>query len=330
MAELTLIMSMSALRAVGTRLGRAPTQLSPMYALRQDEIESGVQELRQLRVIDGSGTVAAPFVGTFEALLDPISSTQVTVSETEVTAEHAVFFAASDHRAITLTTTEQGLLIRDPGPNKQIADGLTQLFGLSVMGGSALAGAVSAGEALVLAVILDEFRKMVLGELATGSAITPVTASTIRRALRDHDDNRQWILTALRSQIDEPPRAEDIDLDGALSSLVGLGWVIVEGPQIVLAGAAKETLPRMLLLRRGVHVTAAIDLGDTVKYVDYAGFSFGMHDILEIESTDDMVRFEFTSSARFVGEVAQLLLDAEALRPTPNPAPEARDDANAH
>lgn len=313
MAEPTLILSMAALRGVGRMLPGEPSLLSPMYGPEPAGASDVVEELERVGVVDGSGGVGGPFADTLATLMSPRSFTRVTVHETAGDVEHTVVYAKADKRAIVLSPTVDGVMIRDPGPAKRIADGLTQLFGMSALGGSDFAGEVSPSVALVLATIIDSFRRMTFGELATEAPLSTQSVSGIRHILETGAQGRQWLLTAVTTQLAEVQPADDIDLDAALNELVDLGLIKSDGKEVVLAGAARESLQRMLLVRRGLSVTAGRDDEDGMTYVDFSGISFGMHDILRLEEINGLVRFELTSSAMFIGHVAHLLLDPAAL-----------------
>jgi hypothetical protein len=286
-----------------------------MYAPEEVETAGGMEELRRADVVDTTDGVSRPYLETMLALVAPYSFAQVSVYETAVATEHAVFFAASDRRPIALTTTEDGVMIRDPGPTKRIADGLPQLFGLSMLGGSDFSATVSPHEALVLTVLLDTYRKQMLANLATDSPISPVDVSEVRASLHDDVESRQWLLATVKSQLAHVPAPGAIDVNAALVRLAELGLVEGSESSVVLAGKARESLPKMLLVRRGLRLAAGRAVDDKLTFAHFAGISFGMHDILRLEEVNGLLRFDLTSSAQLIGQVANFLLDPDAMGP---------------
>jgi len=315
MAESTLTLSLPALRAVGGLLDGELNPISPMYASEGVGTAGGMEELRRAGVVDTTGSVSGPYLETMTALVAPYSFAQISVYETAVATEHAVFFAASDRRPIALTTTDGGVMIRDPGPNQRIADGLPQLFGMSVLGGTDLSVTVSPDEALALAALLDAYRKQMLTALATDSPISPVDVSEIQACLRDEGGNRQWLLATVKAQLANVPPPEAVDVNAAIGRLTELELVEAGGSSVTLAGAARESLPQMLLVRRGLRLTAGRAFGNKVTFAHFAGISFGMHDMLRLEEISGLLRFDMVSSAQLIGQVAGFLLDPDAMGP---------------
>jgi hypothetical protein len=192
----------------------------------------------------------------------------------------------------------------------------TQALGSSVYRNATVGASLAPEEALTFFGITDLQRKEYLSALAGSkeSSKKSIDPSSLETFLSTREGNFQWLNNVIR-ELAYGENTPAPQVPAALASLEEKGLVRKTGQAYCLSDDAAFLARRMLVIDTSLVLTAGHLAAD--GRVGVAGFTClqaGVHDLLYIDATADLVEFQAISSAAVLGYIRAFMTDPEALK----------------
>jgi hypothetical protein len=292
--------------------------LSPLrYGSQEALTDAQRSSLQEVGVLDGDGDISSVIRPTLVALAQTNAYARVRLVAWDELFEQMTYFAPDDQPAVSLTTRDEGVLVRNPAATEEALGILTQLIGESEVGGCPLRAELSVSEALTLAAMVDGHRKSVLRAFIEGTPFEPslYDARAISEAVRDGIDSVDWLVTVVRTISDYEAALSEEDVAAALSSLAERHHVVREGHRYALGQGALAVGKRLLVIDHILTLDAgSLTEGGGLATTGFTCLQSGVHHLLLVEHREGVVRFSGVSSADLLASLRQSLTQPEALR----------------
>lgn len=175
------------------------TRISPLSSFDSGGFTSGERgELVAQGVIDADGKAAPNSCAALEALAGANSFCRLRFSGGPLAVEKTIYFHGAT--ALSLENGDGRFTVEYPAQNEGTVESLGQFIGESGIVNSDFHAILGFQEALVLAAMIDLYRREVLRSYADGSppAGRAYEAKDIAEAIRSAPDTPQWVASVLK------------------------------------------------------------------------------------------------------------------------------------
>jgi hypothetical protein len=303
------------LAVLGKLSGVAPGPVSPFMYGKETDTAAGTGQLAALGICDEKGVIAADKKEAVAALAGADAFTRIYLTTSSRVIEYIAYFAPGG-RIAGLTNDSGMQLVTYPAPNDAMRELVRQTIGFSQYRTSPFAAELTRAETLVFAALVDLQRKEMLRKFAEGKTADriAVSASDILGMLSIPAGNYQWFASAFADLFTGIAIADEKSIAPLLGSLAAKNLVTLSGKTASLSDES-------LLLARGhlmpsMYLTLTAGKGQPSGRTNAAGFSCivsGIHDLLYIDYTADVVELRSVASAEIHEYVQAFLTDPSLL-----------------
>lgn len=302
--------------------------LSPFRA----DIESLPGDVREKLVrngiIDSDGAIRAENARAMTLLAAAERVTRVQLAGGAAVFEYITYFPSDGGSPVSMKTVAGGLRIEDPAATDDAIAYFANMVGSSVVIGTDFRIALPAGEAIVFASLLDEYRRSLLRTLANGTKQErPQTIEAIDASLQQTGGAFISVVSLVRSAVGAPMRLAPSEIDEAVNGLAAAGHVRRKGKGVLVAEAGAELARNFLNIETVLRLTAGRE--QTPGTVDHVGFTCGiagLHDLLSIEYVDGQVYWETLTSRSLLDIIRFYLIVQNAITRREEPAGNGKSD----
>ncbi|MFC1925636.1 zinc ribbon domain-containing protein [Chloroflexota bacterium] len=318
------------LGAIGSLVPGTKSAISP-YGYSQQRALTAVEKrsLHEAGLLDADGNISGTMRRTMEALAETDTFTRIRVVAKGELFEYMTYFPRDNGAAVSITTIRDGILVRHPAPSDEVITGLSQHIGGSIYTSSNFTADVNIEEALTLAAMIDLHRRAVLRAFVDSKTFQHDTydAHAINEAISNSNDDIDWLIAVVRSISASDLTLSEADIEAALAKLAEADHLDRQGNQYKLSEAALTLANQFRAVENVITVDAVSQAQDgTVIRTSFTCLQSGLHDLLQLEYSNGIVRFACLSSAALLTQMRFFLTNPQALREiaekTAGPGPE--------
>ncbi|MCL5045820.1 MAG: hypothetical protein M1598_03330 [Actinobacteria bacterium] len=265
-------------------------------------------ELIKQGVLDPEGKVAPGCYAAMEALARANSYSRLRFSGGLLLVEKIVYFNGAT--GISLENTPGGLVVEYPAHQENTLTSLSQFIGTSQIVNSELYAELDFEAALVLAAIVDMYRRDVLKACTEyiGFRGRPYTAGEIVAAVQKAPDNPQWIVSLLKKMKGVKKELDEQGVERALEVLGEKGCVLRRPGGCELVGEAAVLGGTFLIVEQVAQLECGRETpaGD-ITLAECVCLQSGLHDLLYIDGGGGRVTMEAISASMLLDYIRQFL-----------------------
>jgi len=289
-----------------------------------------VQALHKLGIVDHSGSLLPRSRRSLEFLAKAKKFARLNILLGGRSIDKTFFYSPDALHAVSLTLSNQGLILTDPASVVEAITELEQFTGGSSFFNLSFNNEFTLPEALVLAAVIDWHRQALLQAYFADS---PPDArfcdlTSLALAVNQSTVNLLWLVSALRHVANYREPLSEADIIAALAALAESGHVTLKDHACSLTGAISTLAGRYIVLDKAVLFETGGDLAGAGKIglARCACLQAGVNDLLFME-IPDKVRLVTLSAAVLKAMIVQALSDLQF--PAVSAPPEAVLEAAA-
>ncbi len=303
--------------SLGDIIPDGKSAISPFKGLATGDATPVTRELMLgAGIMDSDGNIRPDVQKALGVLASSESYTRIYLSEGAALFEQAIYHDPQGGEPVSITTVEQGLRVQYPFAVDELLEALRQNLGESVIADIDFAAEFKKEEAVVIAGVVDLYRKRVLAALVSDAEAdtSPLTPESILQSVRNEKGGPQWLSVIVRGMFKDTVNLELDSIRNSLEALAASGHMVREQGGFSAGEKLQFLSGRMLILDRILHVEAgrATSSGG-VFYVGFSCLQTGVHDLLYLEKNGDFLALEGMSSAGVIDLAGQFLNNPEAL-----------------
>jgi hypothetical protein len=297
-----LLVSADLLGTLGELISTPKSAISP---LRYSPPRALNPQLRQdfviARVLNPDGSLNAEAQRALETLALAVAFTRVQYSGGPSFSEMVFYHAPKAQAPISVTNTDDGLLIEYPGQPADFSAALRDLSGGSQLQNLDFSARLPVTESLVLAAMVDLLRKDILRDTASDQPLEIGNCSPefIVSELGKSQANSSGLANVVAQVSGAEPGLAVMNVKSALEALVAKELVIVEASGYTLNALPALLARRFLLFDQAFKLEAGREAlaGSPPILVGFMCLQAGVHDLLYLEYAEELLLLETVSAS---------------------------------
>lgn len=327
--EQGLLVAPELLGTLGELVSAPKSLISPLRFGPPRPVDAALRrDLTAAKVLNTRGSLAADARRTLEALAGAVSFARVAYAAGPSVSETVFYFTPDAAAPVSVSNTQEGLLITDPTDPAAWVSDLAELTGKSRLQTLGFETRLQPDAALVLAAMVDLVRKAILRGIVTDQEveIDAQTPEEIAAELARPFANTRWLATAVAETCQKEAGLSAPAVRAALSKLVENELVLSDDERFILNVTPALLARRFLFFDQAFKLEAghqALPDGTPVM-VSFTCLQAGVHDLVCLEYAQDQVHLETVSSSMLLERLSFFVSTPDAL------AKAAAETAQAH
>lgn len=287
------------MKALGERMGEKGL-LSPFLAMSNVEGRIDTEEWKKLGLM-GEKDFAPEWRTAFQVLANPRACTRLRLSVGEVRWEYTVYFCPEKGLPVGLNNTVEGFILHYPAAADEAVEFIAQHTGNSPLQTDKFNAELVGPEAIVLAALLDNYRRALMQALAKDTTFQPAPASAaeIAMVINNSSSNWQWLVNIISHG--EGIEVSETQVELVLNGLASRGMVKREGNKWVMEESAQRLAQRLLIIDQVVALEmASQDEKGELNRMAMLCLQSGVNDMLRLEIVNDQVVMELLPSEQLI------------------------------
>ena len=306
------------LAGIGQLISGDKTRVSPFqYGATEKLTDIHQDKLQQSGVLDAGGQIVSNLRPTLELLASTRAYTRIRLSPGAELLEYNVYFAPDGSRAVSITSTDKGLVVQDPAPTEEFIEGLRAYTGGSIIRACDFDEEMRVEEALTLAALIDLRRQSVLRAFVdkTLSAQESYDAHAIYEAIANTPSSSQWLVAIIQDMVESEIPLSETTIERTLTDLATSNHVVKTGEQYMLGEVESILGSRFLVFDNIMVLWSGRERDDgEIFNVGFTCLQAGVHELLFLDASGGRFQFTTLSSEALLEYVRHFLQDPEALR----------------
>ncbi len=316
--EQGLLVAPELLGTLGELVSAPKSLISPLRFGPPRPVDAALRrDLTAAKVLNTRGSLAPDARRTLEALAGAVSFARVIYAAGPSASETVFYFTPEAAAPISVSNTQEGLLITDPTDPAAWVSDLADLAGRSRLQTLGFETRLPPDAALVMAALVDLVRKAILRSIVTDEdvEIGAHTPEEIAAELARPFANTRWLATAVAETCQREPGLSVPAVRAALSDLVEKELVLSDDQRFILNVTPALLARRFLFFDQAFKLEAGQQaLADgTPVMVGFTCLQAGVHDLLCLEYVQDQVHLETISSFVLLERLSFFVSTPDAL-----------------
>ncbi|KUG02919.1 hypothetical protein ASZ90_019695 [hydrocarbon metagenome] len=287
------------IKALGEMVEGEKGLLSPFLAMSGIESRMDKEELHKIGLI-GDQNFAPEWRAAFQVLANPVGVTRLRLSVGEVRWEYTVYFCPEKGLPAGLNNTREGFILHYPAAVDEAIEFIGEHTGNSPLQVEKFNATLVGAEAIVLAALLDQYRRALMKALAEDNPfqLAPISTAEVASVIENSSSNGQWLVNIISSG--EGNQVSEKQLELVLAGLVGKGMVSRDGDKWTIEESVQKLVQRLLIIEQVIAMEmASQDERGELNRMAMLCLQSGVNDMLSLEIVNDQVSMELIPPAQF-------------------------------
>ncbi len=293
---------------LGERLGSL-NALSPLQTNAPHVPPGGDRQLREAGILDLAGCLSPAYRPALEVLARPGCFVRLQLLFNRRIVEHTLFYPPGGKVAVTISPGAGGLQISHPAGTQDFVRMLSQWTGASRMIGLPYEAETSSEEALVLAALIDDRRRGLLGARAAGTSPNrpAAMAGMLADWIQSAPDEPFWLTAVVRRAVEGAPLESLSRVESALEGLLTARLISRCGSGFALTADTATLAERFQAPDRVLVLAAGIlENGTRVRIGSTYAVQASVNDMLLVAPAG-RIHFKTVAPARFLAYLERFL-----------------------
>jgi len=292
------------IKSLGQLLDQPIGIMSPFAALDNVEPRNDKDEWNKLGITDEKGVLVPEWRTAFNVLADPEAYARVKLVGGEDYWEYVVYFRPETGETAGLHNTSEGLIMHYPAAADDILDYIKMHTGDSPLQTGMFSAELTTEEAVVLTAALDIYRRQIFLAMGNDSPfqVPEFNGKEITSIVNNPSPNWQWLVDILTGGNE----ANQIIIDeqrteAAIKSIEEKGFIIKQGENWILNESTQGAGNRLLIIDQMIVLEmGSLPQNNDINRMAVVCLQTGVNDLMTIESVEDQVLIEFTTSQQLL------------------------------